>query len=73
MLGAVHGDADGDRPAYDWGLRFHTGGGAAVTIGTHAVDSTKSQAYVVVRDRDGLVWSLPPKFHYEIERMPLMP
>jgi hypothetical protein len=72
LLGAAHGDAPspGDD---DWGISFVTRTGANAYVGTHGVNPGASQAFVTVRDDKGQSWSVPPQFHYEIEKIPIAP
>jgi hypothetical protein len=72
LLGAYHGDAPSAQKD-DWRITFMSQTGAAVYMGTHGVNSGRSQAFVTVSDDKGLSWSLPTDFHYEIERIPIVP
>jgi hypothetical protein len=72
ILGAYHGDAPGPEED-DWRIAFPSTTGAGAYMGTHGVNPGLSQAFATVRDDKGQSWSVPPDFHYEIERIPISP
>jgi len=72
LLGAYHGDAPSAQED-DWRIAFLSRTGAAAYLGTHGVNSGRSQAFATVRDDKGLSWSLPTDFHYDIESVPIVP
>lgn len=72
LLGASHGDAPSAQED-DWRIAFVSRTGAVAYLGTHGVDSGRSQAFVSVRSDKGQSSALPPDFRYEIERFPFVP
>jgi hypothetical protein len=72
FLGGQHGDAPSLEDD-DWGITFRSWTNAESYMGTHNVKSGKSQAFVSVRDGQGKTWTVPPDFHYQIDRVPIVP